>query len=131
MMITDPIADIITRIRNGGQAMMLSVDVPASKMKIAIVDILKREGYIKGYKVVEDGKQGVLQLTLKYYNGKPVISGIERISKPGRRVYSGASDIPRVRDGLGIVIVSTSKGVMTDRSARAKMAGGEVLLRVW
>lgn len=130
-MITDPIADIITRIRNGGQAMMLSVDVPASKMKIAIVDILKREGYIKGYKVVEDGKQGVLQLTLKYYNGKPVISGIERISKPGRRVYSGASDIPRVRDGLGIVIVSTSKGVMTDRSARAKMAGGEVLLRVW
>jgi len=130
-MISDPIADIITRIRNGGQAMMLSVDVPASKMKIAIVDILKREGYIKGYKVVEDGKQGVLQLTLKYYNAKPVISGIERISKPGRRVYSGASDIPRVRDGLGIVIVSTSKGVMTDRSARAKMAGGEVLLRVW
>jgi len=130
-MITDPIADISTRIRNGGQAMMLTVDVPASKMKIAIVDILKREGYIKGYKVIEDGKQGVLQVTLKYYNAKPVISGIERISKPGRRVYRGASEIPRVRDGLGIVIVSTSKGVMTDRSARTKRAGGEVLLRVW
>ncbi len=130
-MITDPIADISTRIRNGGQAMMLTVDVPASKMKIAIVDILKREGYIKGYKVIEDGEQGILQITLKYYNAKPVISGIERISKPGRRVYRGVSDIPRVRDGLGIVIVSTSKGVMTDRSARTKRAGGEVLLRVW
>ncbi|MCD6571473.1 MAG: 30S ribosomal protein S8 [Deltaproteobacteria bacterium] len=130
-MLTDPIADMITRIRNGGQAMRAVVDVPASKMKIAVADILKREGYIKGYKAIEDGKQGILRVTLKYYNARSVISGIERISKPGRRVYLGASEIPRVRGGLGIAIVSTSKGVMTGHNARAKRVGGEVLLRVW
>ena len=109
-MLTDPIADMITRIRNGAQAGHVSVDIPASKMKLAIADILKREGYIKAYKAIDDGKQGIVRVTLKYYESKPAISGIKRISKPGRRVYKGVRDIPRVRNGLGINILSTSKG---------------------
>ncbi|HDM32822.1 MAG TPA: 30S ribosomal protein S8 [Deltaproteobacteria bacterium] len=130
-MLTDPIADMITRIRNGAQAGHVSVDIPASKMKLAIADILKREGYIKAYKAIDDGKQGIVRVTLKYYESKPAISGIKRISKPGRRVYKGVRDIPRVRNGLGINILSTSKGIMTDHKAREMGLGGEILISVW
>jgi len=128
---TDPIADMITRIRNGAQASKESVDIPASKMKLNIADILMKEGYIKGYKVIEDGKQGLLRVNLKYFNSRHVITGIQRVSKPGRRIYKGAQDIQPVRKGLGISIVSTSKGVMTDHRAKAENVGGEVLIRVW
>jgi small subunit ribosomal protein S8 len=128
---TDPIADMITRIRNGAQASKESVDIPASKMKLNIADILMKEGYIKGYKVIEDGKQGLLRVNLKYFNSRHVITGIQRVSKPGRRIYKGAQDIQPVRKGLGISIVSTSKGVMTDLKAKAENVGGEVLIRVW
>lgn len=130
-MLTDPIADMITRIKNGAQAGHVSVDIPASKMKLAIADILKREGYIKAYKAIDDGKQGIVRVTLKYYESKPAISGIKRISKPGRRVYKGVRDIPRVRNGLGINILSTSKGIMTDHKAREMGLGGEILISVW
>ena len=130
-MVTDPIADMITRIRNAAQAMHVSVNIPASKMKIAIADVLKREGYIKGYKAIDDEKQGILRIVLRYYNSRPVISGIKRVSKPGRRVYRGIGNIPRVRDGLGINILSTSKGIMTDHSARELRLGGEMLISVW
>jgi len=122
---------MITRIRNGAQAGHVSVDIPASKMKLAIADILKREGYIKAYKAIDDGKQGIVRVTLKYYESKPAISGIKRISKPGRRVYKGVRDIPRVRNGLGINILSTSKGIMTDHKAREMGLGGEILISVW
>jgi small subunit ribosomal protein S8 len=128
---TDPIADMITRIRNGAQASKESVDIPASKMKLNIADILMKEGYIKGYKVIEDGKQGLLRVNLKYYNSRHVITGIEKVSKPGRRIYQGAKEIQPVRKGLGISIVSTSKGVMADHKAKAENVGGEVLIRVW
>ncbi len=130
-MVTDPIADMITRIRNGAQASKVSVDVPASKMKLSIADILLNEGYISGYKMIEDGKQGVIRVNLKYFNSTHVITGIQRVSKPGRRIYCGAGQIPVVRDGLGIAIVSTSKGVMTDQKARENNVGGEVLVKVW
>ena len=130
-MLADPIADMITRIRNGAQASKESVDIPASKMKLNIADILMKEGYIKGYKVIEDGKQGLLRVNLKYFNSQHVITGIQRVSKPGRRVYKGAQEIQPVRKGLGISIVSTSKGVMTDHKAKAENVGGEVLIRVW
>lgn len=128
---TDPIADMITRIRNAAQANKESVDVPASKMKIAIADILHKEGYIKAYRVIDDGKQGLLRVNLKYHNSKPVISGIQRVSKPGRRIYKGAGEIEKVMGGMGISIVSTSQGIMSDTKARAKGVGGEVLVRVW
>lgn len=130
-MLTDPIADMITRIRNGAQASKESVDIPASKMKLNIADILMKEGYIKGYKVIEDGKQGLLRVNLKYYNSNHVITGIQRVSKPGRRIYKGSQDIDPIRKGLGISIVSTSRGVMTDLKAKAENVGGEVLIRVW
>lgn len=130
-MLTDPIADMITRIRNGAQASKESVDIPASKMKLNIADILMKEGYIKGYKVIDDGKQGLLRINLKYFNSRHVITGIQRVSKPGRRIYKGAQDIQPVRKGLGISIVSTSKGVMTDHKAKTENVGGEVLIRVW
>lgn len=128
---TDPIADMITRIRNAAGAMKESVDIPASKMKISIADILQKEGYIKAYRVIDDGKQGMLRVSLKYLKSRHVISGIERVSKPGRRIYRGADEIDKVRGGLGIAIVSTPDGIMTDQKARAKNRGGEVLLRVW
>ncbi len=128
---TDPIADMITRIRNGAQAAKESVDIPASKMKINVADILLKEGYIKGYKVLEDDKQGILRVSLKYYKSRPVISHIARVSKPGRRIYMKAQEIPMTRDGLGISIVSTSRGVMTDHKARASNVGGEILIKVW
>jgi len=128
---TDPIADMITRIRNAAQASKESVDIPASKLKIAIADLLQKEGYIKAYRVIDDARQGMLRVSLKYYNSRPVISGIQRVSRPGRRIYRGAKDIEKVRGGLGISIVSTPAGIMTDHKARSSGVGGEVLLRVW
>lgn len=132
MQITDPIADMLTRIRNANSAKHQTVDVPVSKMKTAIAEILKEEGYIKGYEIVDDGKQGMIHISLKYgANKEKVISGIERVSKPGLRVYAGAEELPRVLKGLGIAIVSTSQGIMTDKKARAAHIGGEVLAFVW
>ena len=132
MQITDPIADLLTRIRNANSAKHESVDVPASKTKKAIVEILNNEGYIKGYQVIEDGKQGVIRITLKYgANNEKVLSGLKRISKPGLRIYAGVDEMPKVLKGLGIAIVSTSKGIMTDKQARAELIGGEVLAFVW
>ena len=132
MQITDPIADMLTRIRNAGSAKHETVDVPASKMKKAIAEILLNEGYIKNYQVIDDGTQGIIRITLKYNGGKEkVITGLRRVSKPGLRVYAGAEELPKVLHGLGIAIVSTSKGVMTDKAARAAHVGGEVLAFVW
>ena len=132
MQITDPVADMLTRIRNANTAKHESVDVPASNLKKAIAKILLDEGYIKSYEIVEDGTQGIIRIQLKYLAGKEkVISGLRRVSKPGLRVYAGADELPRVLRGLGIAIVSTSKGVMTDKAARANHVGGEVLAFVW
>lgn len=132
MQITDPVADMLTRIRNANTAKHESVDVPASNLKKAIAKILLDEGYIKSYEVVEDGTQGVIRIQLKYLAGKEkVISGLRRVSKPGLRVYAGTDELPRVLKGLGIAIISTSKGVMTDKAARANHVGGEVLAFVW
>ena len=132
MQITDHVAEMLTRIRNANTAKHESVDVPASNLKKAIAKILLDEGYIKSYEVVEDGTQGVIRIQLKYLAGKEkVISGLRRVSKPGLRVYAGADELPRVLKGLGIAIISTSKGVMTDRAARANHVGGEVLAFVW
>ena len=132
MQISDVIGDMLTRIRNANSAKHETVDVPASNMKKAIADILKEEGYIAGYQIVEDGKQGVIRITLKYGRGKQrVIQGLRRISKPGLRIYSNCEDMPKVMNGLGIAIVSTSKGVMTDKKARELNVGGEVLAFVW
>ena len=132
MQITDPIADMLTRIRNANSAKHETVDVPVSNMKKAIADILLEEGYIKSYDIVDDGKQGMIHITLKYgANKEKVISGLQRVSKPGLRVYAGAQELPRVLKGLGIAIVSTSKGIMTDKKARAEKIGGEVLAFVW
>ena len=130
-MVTDPIADMITRIKNGAGALLESVDIPASKVKLAVADILLREGYIKGYKFIEDSKQGILRVNLKYHNSKHVVSGMDRISKPGRRVYIGADEIPNVMDGLGISILSTSKGIMNNSKAKDLNIGGELLIKVW
>ena len=132
MHITDPIADMLTRIRNANSAKHDTVDVPASNMKKAIAQILLEEGYIKNFQLIDDGTQGVIRITLKYGAGKEkVISGLRRVSKPGLRVYAGAEELPRVLRGLGIAIVSTSKGVMTDKKAREDHVGGEVLAFIW
>ena len=132
MHITDPIADMLTRIRNANSAKHESVDVPASNMKKSIAQILLDEGYIKSFQIIDDGTQGMIHIVLKYNAGKQqVISGLRRVSKPGLRVYAGADELPRVLKGLGIAIVSTSKGVMTDKAARAAHVGGEVLAFVW
>jgi len=132
MQITDPIADMLTRIRNAGSAKHETVDIPASKMKKAIAEILLNEGYIKAFQIVDDGTQGVIRVTLKYLPGKEkAIQGLKRVSKPGLRVYAGADELPRVLKGLGIAIISTSQGIMTDKQARAKHIGGEVLAFVW
>jgi len=131
-MMTDPIADMLTRIRNGSNAKHESVDVPASNIKKEIAQILLDEGFIKGYDIIEDGKQGIIRIELKYgKHGEKVISGIKRISKPGLKVYVKSDEIPRVLGGLGIAILSTSKGVMTDKRARKEHVGGEVLCYVW
>jgi small subunit ribosomal protein S8 len=132
MHITDPVADMLTRIRNANSAKHDTVDVPASKMKKSIAQILLDEGYIKSFNVVDDGLQGMIRITLKYNAGKEkVITGLRRVSKPGLRVYVGADELPRVLRGLGIAIISTSKGVMTDKKARELHVGGEVLAFVW
>lgn len=132
MQITDTIADLLTRIRNASSAKHETVEVPASNMKKAIAQILVDEGYIKKFTVIEDGKQGIIKITLKYGDGKkPIISGLKRVSKPGLRIYSNVEDMPKVLKGLGIAIISTSKGVMTDRQARKENVGGEVLAFVW
>ena len=132
MHITDPIADMLTRIRNANAAKHATVDVPASNMKKAIAQILLDEGYIKNFQIINDGGQGLIKITLKYtQNKEQVIKGLRRVSKPGLRVYAGAENLPSVLKGLGIAIVSTSKGVMTDKKARTENVGGEVLAFVW
>ena len=132
MHITDPVADMLTRIRNANSAKHESVDIPASGVKKAIADILAEEGYINGYQIIEDGKQGIIRVSLKYGPGKKkVIQGLRRVSKPGLRIYTGCEDMPRVMKGLGIAIISTSKGIMTDKKARKQNIGGEVLAFVW
>ena len=132
MQITDPVADMLTRIRNANSAKHETVDVPASNLKKAIAQILLDEGYIKAFNVVENGNQGIIHITLKYQAKKQqVISGLKRVSKPGLRIYAGAGEIPYVLKGLGIAIISTSKGVMTDKKARELHIGGEVLAFVW
>lgn len=132
MQMSDVIADMLTRIRNAGTARHETVDIPASNMKKAITDILLEEGYVKGVQVIEDGRQGIIRVTLKYGQGKKnTIHGIRRVSKPGLRIYSNCEDMPKVMNGLGIAIVSTSKGIMTDKRARKENVGGEIIAFVW
>ena len=132
MQMSDVIADMLTRIRNANDAKHQTVDIPASNIKKSIAEILSTEGYIKGYQVIEDGKQGIIRVTLKYgANKAKVIRGLKRVSKPGLRIYAGYEDMPKVMNGLGIAIVSTSKGIMTDKAARAQKVGGEVLAFIW
>lgn len=131
-MLSDPIADMLTRIRNAGKAGHMNVVMPSSKMKTAIAEVLKSEGYVADYAVAEVGSNcKEISITLKYYNGAPVIEGSKRVSKPSCRVYCGSTKIPRVRGGLGIAIISTSTGIMSDRTARKQNVGGEVLCQVW
>ena len=132
MHITDPVADMLTRIRNANNAKHETVDVPASNMKKAIADILVAEGYIRSYQIIEDGRQGIIRITLKYGKDKTKpIQGLRRVSKPGLRIYSNCEDMPKVLGGLGIAIVSTSKGIMTDKKARELGVGGEIIAFVW
>ena len=132
MQMSDVIADMLTRIRNAGTARHETVDIPASNMKKAIADILLEEGYVKGVQVIEDGRQGIIRVTLKYGQGKKnTIHGIRHVSKPGLRIYSNCEDMPKVMNGLGIAIVSTSKGIMTDKRARKENVGGEIIAFVW
>jgi small subunit ribosomal protein S8 len=131
MPVTDTISDFLTRIRNASAARHKSVDVPSSNLKVAIAEILKDQGYIQDFSKSEDGKQGVLSLKLRYYYGQPVIREIQRVSKPGRRIYAAVDRLPRVRNGLGIAIISTPRGVMTDKKARSENVGGEVLCTIW
>ena len=132
MQMSDVIADMLTRIRNANDAKHATVDIPASNMKKAIAEILVKEGYVKSYETIEDGKQGVIRITLKYQGNKQkVLRGIRRVSKPGLRIYASCEEMPRVMNGLGIAIVSTSKGIMTDKKARTLNVGGEVLAFVW
>ena len=132
MVMTDPIADFLTRVRNANNARHTKVEIPASNLKKSMADILKSEGFVKDVEFVEDGKQGIVRIFLKYgQNNERVITGLKRISKPGLRVYANAEEMPKVLNGLGIALVSTSEGVVTDRTARAKNIGGEVLAYVW
>ena len=131
MQISDVIADMLTRIRNANNAKHETVDIPASNLKKAIAEILTNEGYVKGYQMVNNGTQGLIRITLKYKGKEKVIKGLRRVSKPGLRIYSGCEDMPRVMGGLGIAIVSTSKGIMTDKQARKENVGGEILVFVW
>ena len=131
MQISDVIADMLTRIRNANDAKHETVDIPASNLKKSIAQILLDEGFIKNYQIVEDGKQGIIRVTLKYVGKQKVIHGLRRVSKPGLRIYSNCEDMPKVMNGLGIAIVSTSKGVMTDKKARKANVGGEILAFVW
>ncbi len=132
MSMTDPIADMLTRIRNAGHARFDKVDIPASRMKISLARILKDEGFIKNYKVIKDNRQGILRVYLKYGDQQQsLIQGLRRVSKPGRRVYAGSEELPRVQGGLGVAVISTSKGVVSDRQARKMQMGGEVLCEIW
>ena len=131
MQVTDPIADMLTRIRNASSAKHTTVDIPASNMKKAIAEILLEEGYIRNFQIIKDGIQGIIKVTLKYNGSQSAITGLRRVSKPGLRVYAGAEELPSVLRGLGIAIISTSKGIMTDKKARAANVGGEVLAFVW
>ena len=131
MQISDVIADMLTRIRNANDAKHETVDIPASNLKKSIAEILLDEGYIKNFQIVEDGKQGIIRVALKYVGKQKVIHGLRRVSKPGLRIYSNCEDMPKVMNGLGIAIVSTSKGVMTDKKARQANVGGEILAFVW
>lgn len=130
-MVSDPIADMLTRIRNAITIRAEKVDIPASRMKLEVVKILKEEGFIRAYKILKDEKQGILRIALKYIDGNSVVSGLKRISKPGRRVYVGGKEIPRVMGGVGIAILTTSKGVASDNTCRRESIGGEVLCYVW
>ena len=130
-MMTDPIADMLTRIRNASSAKHKRVDMPVSKLKTEIARILKESHFIHDFKVLDDGAHGVLRIYLKYYEDKPVIRNVERVSRPGRRIYKGATELPRIRNGLGLAILSTSKGVMSDRDARSQKIGGELMALVW
>ncbi len=131
MQISDVIADMLTRIRNANDAKHSTVDIPASNMKKAIAQILVDEGYVSGFQVVDDGKQGIIRVTLKYNGKEKVLKGLKRVSKPGLRIYASCEEMPRVMNGLGIAVVSTSKGIMTDRQARKENVGGEVLAFIW
>ncbi len=131
MAMSDPVADMLTRIRNGAKAEFAKVDIPGSKLKLELARVLKEQGYIKNYKFVEDNKQGILRVYLKYMNDKPVIYGLERVSKPGRRMYTKSREIKSVLNGLGISILSTSRGLMTDKQAKQENVGGEVLCNIW
>ena len=130
-MLTDPIADMLTRIRNATRIKAEKVDVPISRLKLEIAKILKEEGFIKGYKILRDKRQGILRIVLKYVDGESVISGLERVSKPGRRVYAGKKEIPRVMGGIGVAILTTSKGILSDKACRKEGVGGEILCYVW
>lgn len=130
-MMTDPIADMLTRVRNAGQAGHKWVDMPVSKQKVEIAKLLTENYFVHAHKVLDDGKHGVLRVYLKYHDGRPVIRHLERVSRPGRRTYVGAGDIPRVRNGLGMAILSTSAGLLSDRSARKQGIGGELMAKVW
>ena len=131
MPVTDSIADFITRIRNASAAKHKQLSVPSSNIKVAIAEILQDQGFIAGYEKVDEGPQGVLNVRLRYYYGQPVIREIKRVSKPGRRVYAGVDQLPRVHNGLGVAIISTPRGVMTDKQARRENLGGEVLCTIW
>jgi small subunit ribosomal protein S8 len=132
MSMTDPVSDLLTRIRNATSVRHDRTDVPASKMKLEIAKILKQEGYIRTFKVIEEGPQGTIRIYLKYADdGEPVIHGLRRISRPGRRVYRGVGDLPKVRNGLGVAVISTNRGVVTDEQARGLQVGGEVLCEIW
>ena len=131
MALTDPLGDMLTRIRNGQQAGKNTIDCPASKLRMNVLEVLKKEGYIRGYEIREDGNKRNLSIELKYYEGEPVIKAIDRVSKPGRRVYSAIADLGKVRGGMGISILSTPRGVMSDNEARNANVGGEVLCRVF
>lgn len=130
-MITDPVADMLTRIRNAALIRSEKVDVPASRIKLEIAKILKEEGFIRAYKILKDKRQGILRLTLKYIDNENVISGLKRVSKPGRRVYVGSKEIPRVMGGVGIAILTTSRGIFSDRACRRESLGGEVICYIW
>jgi small subunit ribosomal protein S8 len=130
-MMTDPIADMLTRIRNGVRAKFEEVSIPSSRLKVRIAEILKDEGYIENFQHVDDGRQGSLKVRLKYQDDVPAITGVRRVSSPGRRVYVRATEIPRVLNGIGVAILSTSSGIMTDRRAREARVGGELLLTIW
>jgi small subunit ribosomal protein S8 len=130
-MMTDPIADMLARIRNASRAGHKRVDMPVSKLKAEIARILKENAFIHDYKVLDDGRHGVLRLYLKYHEGSPIIRDVQRVSKPGRRQYAGVAELPRIRNGLGMAIVSTSRGVMSDRDARKNNVGGEILAAIW